>query len=43
MKMQIRFNLNYDYRDPNQNPGPRPASPDSQRPGLRFLLLPYRY
>lgn len=43
LKIQIRFNLNYDHNDPSTNRGPAPVSTRSQRPALRFLLVPFRY
>ena len=40
-KMMVRFNIDYNEADPTTSRAG--VGPDSVRPGLRFVLLPYRY
>ncbi len=42
-KARIRFNLNYNPVQPSTTPGPNPVQPGVERPGIRFLNLPYRF
>ncbi len=43
-KLQVRFNLNYNPKDPDNLAGPNPVSPSSTRiPQLHKILLPYRF
>ncbi len=43
VQMMVRFNLSYDYKNPDVNSGPVKVGPDTKKPALRFLLLPYRF
>ena len=43
VQMKVRFNLSYDYKDPDLNTAPTKAGPNTLKPGIRFLLLPYRF
>ena len=43
VKVMVRFNLNYNHTDPNGLPGPNPAGPDSEKPELRFVIVPCAY
>lgn len=42
-KAKVRFNLNYSPVNPDTTPGPNPVQPGVERPGIRFLNLPYRF
>ncbi|MCA8970206.1 MAG: hypothetical protein KDC95_10495 [Planctomycetes bacterium] len=43
VKLKVRFNLDYNYKSPDTQPGENPVNALSQRPGLRFVRLPYAY
>ncbi len=43
VQMKVRFNLSFDPRNPDLNTAPTKAGPNTLKPGLRFLLLPYRF
>ncbi|MEZ5989826.1 MAG: Ig-like domain-containing protein [Planctomycetota bacterium] len=42
-KVRFRFNLNYNPENPDITPGPNPVQPGVERPGIRFVVLPYRF
>jgi hypothetical protein len=42
-RAEMRFNLNYNPESPDTTPGPNPVQPGVERPGIRFLNLPYRF
>ena len=41
VKMKVRFNLDYNPDAPSTMPGLNPVGVRSQRPGLRFVRLPF--
>ena len=43
VKLQLRFNLNYNPHAPKSAPGPVPVTAATPRPALRFLRLPFVY
>ena len=43
VKVQVRFNLNYNPDDPSNSPGPNPVGPLTEKPRLKFLFFPYRF
>ncbi|MEZ5989824.1 MAG: Ig-like domain-containing protein [Planctomycetota bacterium] len=42
-KVRVRFNLDYNPVAPDTTPGQNPVKPGVERPGLRWLVLPYRF
>ncbi|MFQ5504225.1 MAG: Ig-like domain-containing protein [Planctomycetota bacterium] len=43
VQMQVRFNLNYNPKDPDNTPGDNPVGPRTERPRLMFIRFPYRF
>lgn len=43
VQLKVRFNLDYNFQTPDTKEGLNPVNALSQRPGLRFVRLPYAY